>query len=163
MALGAFRHVETFSASASRGTDLSVPTLEDNLFSGAVDGPVLRHARPINSDTDQMLVEVEGTLAEIDGCLVLVTGTSGEWVFPMLWPQGTSWDSAARSVRMSGQNILPLGSEIIGNGGFLSLDSVQGMAGDLARTEAERRLQPSTAPQVLVFNNSDTAVALADN
>jgi len=99
-----------------------------------VDGnPVLTHGQ----SGPGMLASLHGTLALVDGCLLL----GGEVV---VWPPGTTWDEAQQAVLYS-ELVLQPGDELPGLAG-----------GVLPITEFGRFLHPETIARARACSDDDT-------
>ena len=72
-------------------------------------GPVVAHPdKGDGSGTDAL---IEGPLTLSSGCLLV-----GE--FPVVWPYGTTWDAEAQAVRLSDGQVVALGDQVSGGGGY---------------------------------------------
>ena len=111
-------------------------TTEAALPDGGIDGPVIRHAGPFDTESNQ--AEIRGTLVLEDGCL-LVSAVYGR--FPLVWPAGTAWDAATNTVVLHSGAHIAVGDEIRGAGGYPSAEGVAANhgreAGELASRCAE--------------------------
>jgi len=106
-----------------------------------------------------MAAIVSGTLQLEGDCLYVASAESGER-YPVLWPAGTSWDTATRSVVPPVGVPMPIGSTVDGGGGYLYVRDVERLAGPAASSLAASCLD-NTYGEIAVVNNSDTQIALA--
>jgi len=113
---------------------------------GAVDGPVLTSPRPAPWGAGGMDAILEGTLALDGDCLRLI---QGDIEYPVVWPAGASWAPDPPSVVADGQTIEP-GSTVWGEGGYLTRDHVEQLAGSQVAGEAERCSGPTD--EIAFFN-----------
>lgn len=92
----------------------------------------------------------------LDGaCLYLSREPEGER-YPVLWPAGTDWDAPTKSVISPTGDRMPIGSEVMGAGGYC----MSGMSNVWqGRRQHRSRLDVSTTPIVIV-NNWDEAICL---
>jgi hypothetical protein len=102
----------------------------------AIDGPVMRY-QETSSTSGKLATLLEGVL-QLDGdCLYLVQ--SGiEARFPILWPAGTRWDGANKSVVSPVGAIMRLGDAVDGRGGFYYVSDIDLLAGLAARNLATK-------------------------
>jgi len=84
--------------------------------SEAIDGPVMRYPHP-SDDTEQLAAPVSGVLQLEGQCLYVVSDEAGER-YPIVWPAGTRWDEANTSVVSPTGQLMPIGSEVSGGGGY---------------------------------------------
>ena len=117
--------------------------------SGGIDGPVL--TRPFEalggSGGEDALVGGVLSYDEASGCLL---AGQGEFGYPLIWPNGTGWDAARRSVVIGGE-LAPLGSTVWGGGGYHDADRVASIAGDAVAAAADRCAGPTG--EIGVFNS----------
>lgn len=118
-----------------------------------IDGPLIRWAEPSVSD-EGMDAEVLGVLELDQGCLYLVQDDER---YPVLWPFGTSWNSADESVVLADGDSVAVGDRVTGSGGYLGARVVSQFAdsdaGDIAFACADNR-----SGDAAIFNNRTTAV-----
>ena len=74
-------------------------------------GPVVTTG-PLDASEEAL---IEGTLALIDGCLVVGTD---ETMFVVVWQPGTTWDAAAEQVVLPDGGRAGMGDFIVGGGGY---------------------------------------------
>ena len=102
----------------------------------AIDGPVMRY--PETSSTSGKLATLLQGVLQLDGdCLYLVQ-TGIESRFPILWPAGTRWDGANQSVVSPAGDIMRMGNQVEGRGGYYYLSDVDLLAGLAARNLAAK-------------------------
>ena len=113
---------------------------------GTVDGPVLTSPRPPLFGVDGMAAILSGTLALDSDCLRLI---DGDIEYPVVWPSGASWEPDPPSVVLDGQTFEP-GTAVSGEGGYLSRDHVEQLAGSQVGDAAERCAGPTG--EIAFFN-----------
>jgi hypothetical protein len=114
---------------------------------GQVRGPLLTS---VGDADDQMAAEVTGLLAYDGECLRLD-------VYPVVWPEGTTWEPSGVLTLPGGERVTP-GERVTGGGGYLSVDAVGELFGDDVASGAERCLDD--AQEIAVFNpGSEVSVA----
>jgi hypothetical protein len=123
-------------------------------------GPVMRYPTP-SDDDDGMAAEVSGVLEHEGSCVYIYSDRSGER-YPVLWPAGTQWDQKGEAVIPPSGVPMPIGSQVVGAGGFLYVADVERLAGPTASSLASACVD-NTYGEIAVLNNADTAVALAAN
>jgi hypothetical protein len=102
----------------------------------AIDGPVMRY-QETSSTSGKLATLLQGVL-QLDGdCLYLVQ-TGIESRFPILWPAGTRWDGANQSVVSPVGDIMRMGDQVEGRGGFYYLSDIDLLAGPAARNLATK-------------------------
>ena len=118
-----------------------------------VDGPVVRHTSPYWDEA--MLESVNGVLGLEGDCLFL---SRPEWPdrYPVVWPAGTAWDAENQAVVTPAGEMLRIGQEVNGGGGFNDGESVEYFAGAEARELVQRCLGDSD--QVAIVNNNASAI-----
>lgn len=123
--------------------------------SSAVDGPVMRYPDSSGSG-DGMDALVSGVLV-LDGDCLYVARDGERRGYPVLWPSGTTWNDDAQAVVTPAGEMLPVGDEVAGGGGYLYLGYIERVAGTEA-AELARECLDNTTGEIAVFNNSDSAV-----
>ena len=117
---------------------------------GSVDGHVLTSPRPSLFGAGGMAANLEGALVVDGECLHLV---QGDIEYPVVWPAGASWNPDTSSVAVDGQTIEP-GATVSGEGGYLTRDHVEELAGPHVADAAERCAGPSG--EIAFFNIGST-------
>lgn len=79
---------------------------------------------------------------------------------PIVWPAGTVWDDSNRTVISATGEAMPIGSEVVGNGGFVEIGKLSREYGEPA-LDALTSCGDSDADVVAVINNSDDSIAPA--
>jgi hypothetical protein len=113
---------------------------------GAVDGPVLTSPRPAVFGSGGMAAILEGTLALDGDCLRLI---QGDIEYPVVWPAGAAWEPDTPSIVLDGQTIEP-GATVSGEGGYLTRDHVEQLAGSQVADAAGRCAGPTG--EIAFFN-----------
>lgn len=93
-----------------------------------------------------MAAILEGVLAFDGDCLRLI---QRDVEYPVVWPAGASWEPDPPSVVLDGQTIEP-GAIVSGEGGSLSRNHVEQLAGSQVAEAAERCSGPTN--EVAFFN-----------
>jgi len=133
--------------------DTDVPSGSGRIdLSAAVDGPVVHYVN-FASDTPDLL-EVRGDL-ELDGACLRLGGQ-----IPIIWPAGTVWDASNRTVISATGQAMPVGTEVVGNGGFVEIGTLSPEYGEPA-IGALTSCVDSETDLVAVINNSDDSIAPA--
>jgi hypothetical protein len=115
----------------------------------------MRYPKP-SGNADGMSAEIRGVL-ELDGdCLYIALDEVGER-YPILWPSGTEWDAEGRSVVTPRGESLPVGAEVLGGGGYLSIDDVERLAGSDA-ADVARGCVGDAFGEIAIVNNRDSAI-----
>lgn len=112
---------------------------------GGTDGPVAYQAGGPNGEE----AEVGGILVLDDGCLYLDTGLARRSA--VLWPNGTRWDPATRSVVMIDGVQAPLGSRLVGGGGYGDLSEPDAAHPDRGREALVENCSPAASVAVVGF------------
>jgi hypothetical protein len=119
----------------------------------AIDGPVMRY--PETSSTSGKLANVLQGVLQIDGdCLYLVQNGI-EQRFPILWPAGTRWDGANQSVVSPVGDVMRMGDQVEGRGGYFYLSDVDLLAGSAARNLAAKCVENG---EIAVAGNTGTSI-----
>jgi hypothetical protein len=113
---------------------------------GAVDGPVLTSPRPALWGAGGLAAILEGTLTFDGDCLRLI---QGDIEYLVVWPAGASWEPDPPSVVLDGQTIEP-GTTVSGEGGYLTRDHVEQLAGSQVADAAARCAGPTG--EIAFFN-----------
>lgn len=114
---------------------------------------MMRHPDSSGSG-DGMDAVVSGVLKlDADGLYVARNGAGRG--YPVLWPSGTTWNDDAQAVVTPAGEILPVGDEVVGGGGYLNLGYIERVAGTEA-AELARECLDNTTGEIAVFNNSDS-------
>jgi len=93
-----------------------------------------------------MAAILEGTLALDGDCLRLI---QGDIEYPVVWPAGASWEPESPSVVLDSQTIEP-GSTVSGEGGYLTRDHVEQLAGSQVADAAAECSGPTD--EIAFFN-----------
>jgi hypothetical protein len=109
-------------------------------WDGRVDGPLLTS---VGSTDDAMGALIGGRLGYERECLLL----GG---MPVVWPEGTRWDSARRSLRLPDGDDVEVGAPLTGGGGYLPLAAIRDLFGEQVADAAKNCL--GTTGEVVVFN-----------
>ena len=118
-----------------------------------IDGPVMRYPDP-SSTSGKVPNLLQGVL-QLDGdCLYLVQAGI-ETRFPILWPAGTRWDGANKSVVSPGGAVMPIGGAVEGRGGYFYLSDVNLLAGPAAWNLSVQCVENG---QIVVTENRPTAI-----
>ena len=125
----------------------------------AVAGPVMRYPMRSN-DKIGMAALIRGVLQIQGMCLYIAAIDVVGERYPVLWPGGTTWDEQNNSVIPAVGAPIPIGSRVEGSGGFLYVSDVERFAGRDASARASSCVD-NTYGEIAVFNNQDTAAALA--
>lgn len=126
--------------------------------SAVLDGPVIRYPEPDTSEGGEG-ASVEGQLV-LDGDCLYVAGHDGGERYPIVWPAGTSWDSASESVISPSGARMPVGSAVSGGGGTHYVEYVGSSISDDAEALV-RRCVDNTNSEVAFVNNNDDAIGPA--
>ncbi len=105
---------------------------------------------------DGMDALVGGVLKLESDCLYIARNGVGSG-YPVLWPSGTTWNNDAQAVVTPAGEMLAVGDEVAGGGGYVNLGYIERFAGAEA-AELARQCLDNTTGEVAVFNNSDSAV-----
>lgn len=141
-----------WTASACReGEDIRVGSGSDPT---GLDGPVMRHL-DANSDRGQD-AEIAGKIELDRECLYVVLETDQR--YPIVWPAGTTWDRGSSLVRLPTGETVEEGDEVVGSGGYRSVEDAAAIAGPSAAELAQECLDDS-ATEVAVVNNQSDAIA----
>ncbi|MDO8107643.1 hypothetical protein Q6348_10590 [Isoptericola sp. b441] len=119
-----------------------------------LDGPVMRYTE--RSARGGMDALVRGRLVLEGDCLYL----DGEERYPVVWPAGATWDGERSAVVSPNGAVLPVGTDVSGGGGYLSLADVEQVLGAEASQLAQRCVDNSDG-EVAFFNNASDAVGPA--
>lgn len=105
-----------------------------------------------NSD-DGAAAEIEGSLSIRSGCL---------WVgdYRAVWPRGTSWDGATRTLQLPNDDTVTIGTKVAGGGAYVQLDHVASEFGDEMRNAISRC--EGDEDEIAVFNNGAPIVVVAE-
>lgn len=124
---------------------------------GTVDGPVL--TSPTGAGDSGMEAEVRGTVEIRDDCLMLVQeDVPGAPAYPVIWPAGTTWQEDPPAVVLEGGQVVEPGTSVIGAGGYLQRDDLEGFVGS-AVADAAGNCVGETG-EIALFNiDSDVQVA----
>ena len=80
---------------------------------------------PQHADDDEgMAAEVRGVLQLEGSCLYVFLDEVGER-YPVLWPAGTHWDGENNAVVPPAGAPMPIGSEVYGGGGYLTVQDIE--------------------------------------
>ena len=79
--------------------------------SGRVDGPVIEG----NRSTGGTDAEVLGVVVIEQDCIFL---GQADTRYPVVWPHGTSWDSAEAAIRLPDGTLVYEGDQVYGGGGY---------------------------------------------
>lgn len=90
-----------------------------------------------------MAAEVAGVLEQDDGCLLL----DGE---PVIWPDGTEWDSDTQTLEWPDGVDAQLGARLYGGDGYLRVRHIEEMFGEEVAEAAGSRT--GATDEVAVFN-----------
>ncbi len=120
----------------------------------AIDGPLMRYPQT-SSPSANLGTLLTGVLQLDAGCLYLVQANGQR--YPILWPAGTRWDDPNRSVVSPAGEVMPMGGQVEGRGGFFFLSDVQLLGGTAASNLAASCVDNSDN-QVAVTENVDTAI-----
>jgi hypothetical protein len=128
-------------------TDASDPAIA----AGNLDGPVVRQSLPFDTGGDAALIS--GTLAVVEGCLVIVDSESS---FPVVWPASTTWEATSQAVVLPNGSLIDLGGRVEGGGSYSD-------ATRLDRFDDRARAHILTCPtntwgEWALFNNNADAV-----
>ncbi len=116
---------------------------------GSVDGPVIEGSRRTDG-TDAL---VEGTLQIEDGCLYLGHPDTDER-YPVIWPNGTSWDEDESGVRLPDGTLVHEGNRVSGGGGYPYVFNL-GRYTNSEGQELARECVDNTYDEIAVFNSSE--------
>lgn len=135
------------SLRAAEATPSDGPSAE-SLGGESIDGPVVRHSRPPDTDL-RMLALIAGTLELENGCLYL-RSDAGDVRYSVQWPWRTGWDDARQVVVLPNGVELAVGSRVEGGGGYF---------GTAAGSDdpAAQALAQCGGSEVAVFNNQPDA------
>ena len=114
-----------------------------------------------SSDAEELAAEVRGVLQLEGSCLYVFFDAAGER-YPVLWPAGTHWDDANKSVVSPAGEPMPIGSEVYGGGGYFYGPDVERIAGPEAASLASRCVDNQYG-EIAMVNNVDTAIGPAEN
>lgn len=135
---------------------MTAPPDED--ANDAVDGPVMRYPEP--SDSDHAMDAVVSGVLELDGSCLYIAGDGIAERNPILWPAGTPWDEEDQAVISPIGELMAVGDEVSGGGGYLYVANVERLAGPQASSLAADCVD-NTYGEIAVVNNSDTAIGPA--
>jgi hypothetical protein len=156
-------------ALASCGDDAASSTTSERAASGpagtsgaiaTVDGPVLRYPQRV-SGAEELAAPVRGVLQLEGSCLYVFNHESAQR-YPVVWPAGAQWDDADESVVSPLGEQMPIGSRVVGGGGFFSVADVERIAGSAASALASQCLD-NTTDEIAVVNNTDSAIGPTQN
>ena len=126
----------------------------------AIDGPVMRYP-DASSTSGKLATLLQGGL-QLDGdCLYLVQKGTEER-FPVLWPAGTRWDAQNQSVVTSVGEVMKIGDEVEGRGGYFYLSDVGLLAGSAASNLSATCVDNSYR-QIAVVENVGTSIGKKGN
>lgn len=115
---------------------------------GRVEGPLLTS---VGGSGAGMAANVEGRLGYKRDCLLLHG-------MPVVWPEGTDWDSVHRSLRLPNGDVVETGATLTGGGGYMDLEAVRDIFGQQVADVAKPCLGPTR--EIAVFNpGSDVSLA----
>jgi hypothetical protein len=124
----------------------------------AVDGPVIRYPQR-SDDTEQLAALVRGTLQLEGPCLYLASLEAGER-YPVVWPAGTRWDEANNSVVSPTGELMAIGGEVTGGGGYFYVPDVEHLVGPEAASLASKCVD-NRYGEIAMVNNLDTGIGPA--
>ncbi|HEX6300455.1 MAG TPA: hypothetical protein VF148_08325 [Acidimicrobiia bacterium] len=94
--------------------------------------------------------------AEVTGVLIVDDSTScilmevGDVRYPLVWPAGTRWQEDTPAVVLADGQTVEAGMTVHGDGGYLSPDHLEELAGPKVAAAAERCAGPSR--EIAFFN-----------
>lgn len=124
----------------------------------AIDGPVMRY-RDNSSPSGNLKNLLQGVLQLEGDCLYLLQSAIDQH-FPVLWPAGTRWDAQSQSVVSPAGEVMPIGSQVEGRGGYFFISDVHLLAGSAASNLAAECVDRSVG-QIVVVQNSGTSIGPA--
>lgn len=84
-----------------------------------------------------MDAEVRGTVEIRDECLMLVQEDVPDApTYPVIWPAGTTWQEEPPAVVLKGGRVVEPGTSVIGGGGYLQRDDIEGFVGSVVADAA---------------------------
>ena len=106
-----------------------------------------------------MEAEVRGTVEIRDDCLVLVQEDVPDApAYPVVWPAGTTWQEDPPAVVLEDGRVVEPGTTVIGAGGYLQRDDLEGLVGS-AVADAAGSCVGETGEIALFNTGSDIQVA----
>ncbi|WP_432504572.1 hypothetical protein [Kineococcus arenarius] len=90
------------------------------------------------TSTTSATASVHGELGHRHGCLSI-----GE--YPAIWPHGTTWDEASRTLTLPDGTRAPIGTPLDGSGGYVSVEHI------LTRNAHEPRGHQAGAQELAAF------------
>jgi hypothetical protein len=123
-----------------------------------VDGPVMRYPQP-TSEAEELAAPVRGVLQLEGSCLYVFVDEAGER-YPVVWPAGTQWDDADESVISPNGERMPIGSRVVGGGGYFYVPDVERIAGPVASALASQCVD-NLYGEIAIVNNVDSAIGPA--
>ena len=124
----------------------------------AIDGPVMRYPHR-SDDTEQLAALVSGVLQLEGPCLYVVSDEAGER-YPIVWPAGTRWDEANTSVISPTGELMPIGGEVSGGGGYFHVAEVEKLVSPEAASLASN-CADNQYGEIAMVNNLDTGIGPA--
>jgi hypothetical protein len=125
-----------------------------------VDGPVIRYPHH-SDDTEQLDALVSGVLQLEGPCLYVFSDPSSER-YPIVWPAGTHWDEASTSVVSATGELMPIGGEVSGGGGYFYVADVEHLVGSDAAVLVSQCIDNQYG-EIAMVNNMDTGIGPAKN
>lgn len=106
-----------------------------------------------------MAAEVRGTVELRGECLVLVQEDLPDApAYPVIWPAETSWQEEPPAVVLEGGRVVEPGTSVVGAGGYLQRDDIEGIAGSAVADAADDCA--GQTGEIALFNiGSDVRVA----
>ena len=124
----------------------------------AIDGPVIRYPQR-SDDPEQLAALVRGTLQLEGPCLYVFSHEAGER-YPVVWPAGTRWDEASKSVVSTAGELMAIGGEVSGGGGYFYVADVEHLVGPEAASLASKCVD-NRYGEIAMVNNLDTGIGPA--
>lgn len=113
------------------------------------------------SEAEELAAPVRGVLQLEGSCLYVFTDESAQR-YPLVWPAGTQWDDAEKSVISPLGERMPIGSRVFGGGGFFSVTDVERVVGSAASALASQCVDNATG-EIAIVNNTDSAIGPTKN
>ncbi len=82
----------------------------------ALDGPLVRSTAPLDQHGSDA-AEITGVVALVDGCVLLADPFDGRTT-AVVWPNRTQWDAASETIELPNGDVVGIGDEVWGGGGF---------------------------------------------
>ena len=124
----------------------------------AIEGPVIRYPQR-SDDTEQLAALVSGMLQLEGSCLYVFSAEAGER-YPVVWPAGTRWDEASKSVVSPTGEWMAIGGEVSGGGGYFYVPDVEHLVGPEAAALASKCVD-NRYGEIAIVNNLDTGIGPA--